>query len=173
MGDVTAKYAGRLTMNPIKHLDPFGSVILPALLALTGSGFIVGWAKPVPYNPYNLRNQRWGELTVAIAGPISNILIAISLAVFIRVGVGFGLAASFIDLAVTAIFINLFLAFFNLVPIPPLDGSKILFNLFPKLSLKIRPFMETYSLFLILFFILFLSQVLVPIVVFTTYLLIG
>ena len=173
MGDVTAKYAGRLTMNPIKHLDPLGSIILPAILVMSGSVFVVGWAKPVPYNPYNLRNQRWGELFVAIAGPLSNILIAIFISIFIRIGVGFGLTNTFINIAITAIFINLFLAIFNLVPIPPLDGSKILFNLFPKLSLRIRPFMEMYSLVLLLGFIFFLSKFLVPVVIFSTYLLIG
>lgn len=173
MGDVTAKYAGRLTLNPIKHLDPLGSVILPALLVLSSSGFVVGWAKPVPYNPYNLRNQRWGELIIAIAGPISNILIAILVGTFVRFSAGFGLSDMFIQLAFITIVINLFLALFNLVPIPPLDGSKILFGLFPGFALKYRPVMERYSLPLLLLFILFLTGFLAPIVLSLSYILIG
>jgi Zn-dependent protease len=175
MGDVTAKYAGRLTMNPIKHLDLFGSIILPAFLILTGSHFLIGWAKPVPYNPYNLRNQRWGELVVAIAGPLANVSIAVLMGLFIRASFLLGLPPSiqFINLAMVAIFINFFLAIFNLIPIPPLDGSKVLFNLFPKLSLRIRPFMELYSLVLLIFFIIFLAKFLGPLVEALTRLLLG
>ncbi len=164
MGDVTAKYAGRLTMNPIKHLDPFGSIILPSLLVLTGTGFVVGWAKPVPYNPYNFKNKRWGELVVAAAGPLSNIGIAILMAAIVRLEGVLGLSQVFVELAFITIIINLFLAFFNLVPIPPLDGSKILFGLFPNWSSKYRQTMEAYGLFLIIFFIIFLSGFLVPLV---------
>jgi Zn-dependent protease len=173
MGDVTAKYAGRLTLNPIKHLDMLGSIIIPGLLAISGTGFIVGWAKPVPYNPYNLKNQRWGELIVAAAGPLSNIFIAVLLSIIIRFSEYINLPGSFIQLAIISIFINLFLAVFNLVPIPPLDGSKILFNLFPQFALKFRGFMEAYSMILILIFIFFFSGMLVPIVMFFAELLTG
>jgi len=121
LGDVTAKYAGRLTLNPIKHIDPLGSVILPFIMALLPGGFIFGWAKPVPYNPYNLKNQRWGELIVAAAGPISNIIIAIFFSILIRFSPVIGLPYSFIEISIVVVFINLILAFFNLMPIPPLE----------------------------------------------------
>jgi Zn-dependent protease len=171
MGDVTAKYAGRLTMNPIKHLDPVGSVLVPVILILTGSRFLLGWAKPVPYNPYNLRNKRWGELIVAIAGPISNILLATLIALIVRLIPGLSMA--FVELAFLAILINLFLAFFNLIPIPPLDGSKILFNLFPQFALKYRGRIEMYGPFLLLFFVFFFSGFLAPLALYAARFLVG
>ena len=131
LGDVTAKYAGRLTLNPIKHIDPVGSIILPLLFAISGSGVILGWAKPVPYNPYNLRNKKWGELIVAIAGPASNILIAVIFGLLIRFSGILGLPTAFVQLSISVVLINLVLAIFNLIPIPPLDGSKVLFAFLP------------------------------------------
>lgn len=130
LGDHTAKYAGRLTLNPLPHIDPIGSVLLPGLLALTNSGFLIGWAKPVPFNPYNLSNQRWGEALVALAGPATNILIAIILGLTLRF---FGETMNPILLSVLAmgVFSNLSLAILNLIPIPPLDGSKILKSILP------------------------------------------
>src|SRR3989338_6489790 len=86
LGDPTARYSGRLTLNPLPHIDPVGSVLIPGILALTSSPFLIGWAKPVPYNPYNLRNQRWGEAMVAIAGPATNILLAVFFAMILRFG---------------------------------------------------------------------------------------
>ena len=108
-GDVTAKYAGRLTLNPIKHLDPFGSVILPLLMALLPGNLIFGWAKPVPYNPYNLKNQRWGELIVAAAGPISNVIIALVFGLLIRFSPVLDLPNSFVEISFTVVLINLVL----------------------------------------------------------------
>ena len=122
LGDPTARLMGRLTLNPLKHLDPFGSVILPLLLALVPGGIIFGWAKPVPYNPYNLRNKRWGEAIVAVAGSATNILLAIIFALVVRFGASFGFDATALSLAALIAFINLFLGFFNLIPFPPLDG---------------------------------------------------
>jgi len=155
-GDNTAQRAGRLTLNPLKHLEWFGSLILPAISYFLG-GFIIGWAKPVPYNPYNLRNQRWGEALVAAAGPLANISIAIVLGLLVRQGILVG-ALSVI------VFINLILATFNLMPVPPLDGSKILFNLFPNKLYKIRGFLERNSLILIIIFIVFLWQFILPLI---------
>ena len=129
LGDPTARLAGRLTLNPAKHLDPLGSIIIPALLALSPGGFIIGWAKPVPYNPYNLKNQRWGDALVSGAGPASNIGIAIIFSIIMRVGIAFGFLSSTLVQAISLIvLINLVLAIFNLIPIPPLDGSKILMS---------------------------------------------
>lgn len=130
-GDPTAKLQGRLSPNPIVHLDPLMSVILPGLLIFSGSPILFGAAKPVPYNPYNFRNQKWGEAFVAAAGPASNVGLAILFAGLVHLAGPLGLSGTFIQLAVGIIFLNLFLAFFNLTPIPPLDGSKILPRLLP------------------------------------------
>ncbi len=131
LGDPTAKLAGRLSFNPIVHLDPLMSVIVPGLLIFTGAPFIIGAAKPVPYNPYNLRDQKYGEMKIAAAGPAVNILIALVFAAIVRSAEALSLSPEFITLATGVIALNLFLAFFNLLPIPPLDGSKILPVLLP------------------------------------------
>jgi Zn-dependent protease len=126
LGDPTARLAGRLTLNPIPHIDLMGSIIIPALLVLTGSPILFGWAKPVPYNPYNLKNQRWGEALVAIAGSATNIFIAIIFGLIVRFGSVIGFDAIAMSLASAIAFINLFLGFFNLIPFPPLDGFTVL-----------------------------------------------
>ena len=130
LGDPTARLAGRLTLNPIPHLDLFGSFIIPLLLFFSSSPIMLGWAKPVPYNPYNLRNQRWGDALVASAGPLSNLAIALSIGLFVRFGEGF-LNPHMINLAVLIVFVNTLLAIFNLIPVPPLDGSKIFLSFLP------------------------------------------
>ena len=152
LGDPTAKYAGRLTLNPLKHLDPFGSVILPILLLIftLGQGPIFGWAKPVPINPYNFRDQKWGTLKVAIAGPAMNFLIAIVFSLMIRF---LTLPQNFsILFGIVAIY-NFAWGIFNLVPIPPLDGSHILFRFLPERFSEIRFFLQQYGLFILIFFI--------------------
>lgn len=158
-GDPTAKLDGRLTLNPIKHLDPFGSVLLPIVTFIT-AGFAFGWARPVPYNPYNLRNQRWGELMVAIAGPISNIILALIFGLILRFGVGL-IPASAEFLVVYIVIINLALAIFNMIPIPPLDGSKVLYAFLPFRFQEYRQNLERYSFILIIVFIVFFSQYLI------------
>lgn len=173
LGDVTAKYAGRLTMNPLKHMEPFGSVIFPLLMAWINPNFVFGWAKPVPYNPYNLGNKRWGELLVAIAGPISNILLAILMGIMVRFGPMLGLPDAFYDLAGLTVRINIYLAVFNMMPIPPLDGSKVLFALFPESADKLRNALERYGIFFLLVFIFFLSSILSPIVEILARLILG
>jgi Zn-dependent protease len=128
LGDPTAKYAGRLTLNPLRHLDPMGTVIIPLVLLFFLGGFI-GWAKPVPYNPYNLRDQKYGSAKVGGAGPGANFLIALIFGFLLR----FFPPAGFLYLAFTwIVYINIFLGLFNLIPIPPLDGSKLLMDIFPQ-----------------------------------------
>ena len=144
LGDPTARLMGRLWPNPLVHLDPMMSVILPGLLLATGSPILFGAAKPVPYNPYNFTNQKWGEAIVAFAGPLANFAIAGIFAVLVRLSDVLNLSTSFIQLAVGVIILNIFLAFFNLVPIPPLDGSKILPRFLPySLRMKYEGF-RTY-----------------------------
>jgi len=136
MGDPTARLAGRLTTNPLKHIDPLGSVIIPALLFFSSAGFLFGWAKPVPYNPYNLKSPwglpaRYSEALVAAAGPLTNLLLAVIFAVLIRFADTLGLTAAVVELSSYIVYINILLAFFNLIPIPPLDGSKVLLAVLP------------------------------------------
>jgi len=163
LGDPTAKHQGRLTLNPIKHLDLYGSFIVPLLLIIFHTGVIIGWAKPVPFNPYNLRSAKWGEAVVAAAGPIANIALAVVFGLIIRFISEYGfLNQPFLDLASFVVFINIALAIFNLIPIPPLDGSKILFAFLPYRWQNIRDSFEKFGLVLVLVFIFFLWQVMSP-----------
>ena len=154
LGDPTAKYEGRLTFNPIKHLDAFGSVILPLLLALSSVPVIIGWAKPVPVNPYNFRDQKWGEFKVALSGPATNFAIALVFGIIIRMFYGF-LPVNLIGFFVIVVQLNLVLAFFNLVPIPPLDGSWILFHFLPENMFKVKMFLQQYGIAILVFFLVF------------------
>src|SRR3989338_973055 len=131
-GDKTARFAWRLTLNPIKHLDLFGSIILPVVLVLSHSPFLFGWAKPVPYNPDNLSNKKWGTIAVAAAGVLSNFAVAIIFGIIIRLSSSFSLPDAFYSITFMIVITNLVLAIFNLIPIPPLDGSKILFAFLPE-----------------------------------------
>jgi Zn-dependent protease len=130
LGDPTAKYQGRLTLNPIPHLDPFGSIILPLLLFMGGSPVLVGWAKPVPVNPYNFKDQTWGTLKVSLAGPLTNIALALVFGLVLRFipAQFFTSMPGMLIIFSFIVHINIVLAIFNLVPIPPLDGSWILFS---------------------------------------------
>lgn len=189
LGDTTAKYADRLNLNPAKHIDPFGSIILPALLILTtGSAF--GWAKPVPYNPYNLKDQKWGPLWVALAGPGSNLLLATMASAlayalplsamakqeivmrFAQAVYGGGafferfssltealsgsLSQVAFGLLLIVIFWNVVLACFNLLPFPPLDGSKLLYVLLP-IREETKVWLEHYGMFFLLFAVFMFS----------------
>lgn len=172
LGDNTAQYAGRLTLNPVKHLDFIGSFLIPLLLSF--SGVIFGWAKPVPYNPYNLRNRRWGELLVALAGPVSNMLLALIFAVFIRsITADSAQITSLVYVASLIVHTNIVLAIFNLIPVPPLDGSKILFAILPNQYGTIRDTLERYGFLFIIFFVFFLWQLFTPIVGFIFKLITG
>ena len=163
MGDPTARYQGRLTLNPIKHLDPVGSVIVPALTFFLG-GLIFGWAKPVPYNPYNLRNQKHGPAMVAAAGPLANLLVATLFGLIIRFSVPLGIPKEFIQVSLMIVLINTVLAVFNLAPIPPLDGSKILFTFLPIRFFYIQRFLEQHGFFFIIIFIFFFWELISPLV---------
>jgi Zn-dependent protease len=129
LGDPTARLMGRLTLNPIVHLDMFGSIILPVILTLTHSPILFGWAKPVPYNPYNLKPGRFSEAIVAGAGPVSNLVVAVIGGLVIRSGI---LPAGQSDIVFLIVLVNIMLFLFNLIPIPPLDGSKVLPAILPR-----------------------------------------
>lgn len=173
LGDRTAQLAGRLSLEPMRHIDPLGSVILPLVMILT-TGFAFGWAKPVPYNPYNLRIQKWGSVLVAFAGPITNFLLAFIAAIFasminiplsqkyvivghlmsvewsslVGVVVGSPLAITYAICAMI-IFWNVLLGTFNLIPLPPLDGSKLLYVFF-RVPPQTQRFLEQWGFFIIL-----------------------
>lgn len=146
LGDPTAYYAGRLTLNPIKHIDMWGTIIVPLLLFISGTGMIFGWAKPVPVNYYNLRGGRWGPVWVALAGPATNFVVLALTALLARLSpAGTQLPAFFITIAM----INGILMLFNLIPAPPLDGSKILY-LFLDHRPDIIQWLERFGFFIIL-----------------------
>lgn len=172
LGDPTARLAGRLTMNPIKHLDPIGSFVAPLLSSMFFGGMIIGWAKPVPYNPYNLRDQKWGDAKVALAGPLTNLGIALVFAMILRFGGAF-LTEPMHMMMHLIIMINIVLTIFNLVPIPPLDGSKVLMSVLPYRLRYIGDYLERYSLVFILFFAFFLWKYFLPLVDFLYALLVG
>ena len=170
LGDPTPRLQGRLTLNPLKHLEVFGSLIVPLITSM--AGFTFGWAKPVQWNPYNVKNKRWGELLIAIAGPVSNLLIAVAFGLVLRT-VGGALSDSFIQISFYVIAINIVLAVFNLVPIPPLDGSKVLFAFLPPRFAQVRETLERYSIFFFLILIFFLWRFVEPIIPFIFRIIVG
>lgn len=171
LGDPTARLAGRLTLNPLKHLDPVGSVLIPAISFSLG-GFIFGWAKPVPYNPYNLKKGRFGEALVAASGALVNIFLAVVFALIIRF-FGESVSAAFIHLASLVVLTNITLAIFNLIPVPPLDGSKVLFAVLPFSLHGLQQSIERFSLPLLFILVFFLWQFVTPLIYFIFSLLTG
>jgi Zn-dependent protease len=172
-GDKTALYANRLTLNPLRHLDIFGSIILPAFLVLTHSPFLFGWAKPVPYNPNNLTDRKWGTIAVASAGILANLFLAILFGLILRFSINSAVSVGFVSIISEIVLINLGLAIFNIIPIPPLDGSKILFSLLPSSLYSIISFLEQYSLVLIVIFIVFFADSLYPVLAFLFHVITG
>jgi Zn-dependent protease len=199
LGDQTAKNEGRLTLNPFAHIDLMGTIIMPLLLFISEVGFIIGWAKPVPYNPYNLRDQKYGELKVAVAGPGINFLIALTFGFLARLiplegilkiqlvfsyfksGDDFLLSqmqgsflTSLFVLSVIVCFINLLLTVFNLIPIPSLDGSKVLTAILPYQARQIFYRIEPYGFFIIIFLLASnLFSFILPVILFLFSLIIG
>ena len=168
LGDPTARLAGRLTLNPLKHIDPIGSILVPLITSLFG--FTFGWAKPVPYNPYNLKNKRQGELLIALAGPASNLLFALIFGTILRFTLA-GVAEvpsaammAFFSIVSDIVIINIVLAIFNLIPLPPLDGSKILFSILPNQYGSFRMTLERYAPIFVLIVVFFLWQVVEPVI---------
>jgi len=131
-GDTTARDAGRLTLNPVPHIDPFGTVLFPLILFMTGSPVLFGWAKPVPVNPLRLRESLKDMAIISAAGPLSNFGLAVVFSIFLRLAVAYGGSGLMVQLFYYGMYINLILMIFNLVPIPPLDGSKILMAFLPE-----------------------------------------
>ncbi len=157
LGDPTARLAGRLTLNPLPHIDIVGSVLVPAFLVLTNAHMMFGWAKPVPYNPYNLKNQRWGEAFVGVAGVATNLALAVIFALVARYAGAHGMT-DVAGLAAIITLVNLSLGLFNLIPIPPIDGYTVLRSILPyKASMALGRFEERmraggiFTLILVLF----------------------
>lgn len=171
LGDPTARMMGRMTLNPIRHIDPLGTVLFPALMLLMGSPFLIGWAKPVPITVQNLRNPKRDMAWVAIAGPASNLLMALIWAAIAKFGVlaySYGqewLALPLISMGVYGIAINLIIMVFNLFPIPPLDGGRVLVSLLPGPMAWQLSRLEPYGIFIVLALFIFGGwQIIQPIV---------
>lgn len=182
MGDPTAKEFGRLTLNPIPHIDPLGTVILPGMLMLIGSPVLFGWAKPVPINPLRFRNIRLGTFFVSIAGIVMNIWLAVVFAFLYRAimrgYLNFLNDAVLIPIALfsaTAVLINLVLAFFNAIPIPPLDGSRAVMSFFSVKYWELFYMFEMYGFLIImlLLFTGFIGKVIGPSILFLWNYLLG
>jgi Zn-dependent protease len=161
LGDSTARYAGRLTLNPRAHIDLWGTVLMPLFLFFATNGsFLFAYAKPVPYNPYNLKDQKWGPVWVALAGPASNFILAAL----------FGLAFQFLPYSsisqflLIIVYANVMLGVFNLVPVPPLDGSKLLYAVLPDSMNNFKMNLERYSWFILMGFILFGYNLIAPVI---------
>ena len=197
LGDPTAKHAGRLTLNPIPHIDIFGTIILPAILLITNAGILFGWAKPVPINPYNLREPRKDMMWIAGAGPMTNLVLAVLSAILLRMlslldpallhvhsqllhglDLGHSLLYPLALMCLTSIQINIVLGLFNLIPIPPADGGRIMVGLLPPKQAEFYSKIEPFGMIILFVLILFddkigiLSRILYPMISFMTRLLI-
>ncbi len=160
MGDPTARHAGRLTLNPLAHIDLWGTILMPVILLLfSGGSFMFAYAKPVPYNPYNLSNRKWGPALVGVAGPAANLLAAIVFGLLVR----FLEPSAFTSLLAIIAYANILLMVFNLVPIPPLDGSKVLFAFLPDSMENFKINLERYGFIILLFFIFYFFSWIIPI----------
>lgn len=162
LGDPTPRLAGRMTLNPVAHIDLWGTIILPfSLFFLTKGAFLFAYAKPMPFNPLALRTQRWGSALVGAAGPAANLLLAFALGAVARMVPG----SMFSVYLTIIVYANILLAVFNLVPIPPLDGSKVLFALLPDSMHRAKVLLEQYGIYVLILFMLTMSRWLAPIII--------
>jgi Zn-dependent protease len=164
MGDPTARMMGRVTLNPLPHIDPIGTVILPAVLIIAGSPFVFGWAKPVPVNPHNLRNPKRDMIWISLAGPAANLVFAFVCGLLLRVVFVFSESGPLVFVLAWAVMVGLVLAAFNLIPVPPLDGSGILKGLLPDSMQEGYAKYERYG-FLILLGLFTLGQSIISLIV--------
>jgi len=172
LGDSTARDAGRLTLNPIAHIDLWGSILMPALIFIgTGGGLVFGYAKPVPFNPYNLRDQKYGVAKVALAGPLANLITAVFFGLFLRFVPGLNIIM--LSFLAAIVQINLVLMIFNLLPIPPLDGSKVILPFLPyDAQMKLLQY-EQFGFVLVLLFVFFGFNLIIPVINFLFKLIVG
>lgn len=173
LGDDTAKNMGRLTLNPIKHLDMFGSFLMPLVLVILHSPFLFGYAKPVPYNPHNLTDQKYGPAKVALAGPLANIALAVLFGLVLRflpLNLGFSLLP---QLLAFVVMVNLMLAIFNLFPVPPLDGHWLLAAVLPVRYRFIMQNLYRHSILFLVIFVLFIFPQIYPVVQWLFYAITG
>jgi len=174
LGDPTARDAGRLTLNPLAHMDPVGTIVLPALLIISHSPVIFGWAKPVPVNPYNFKDPRKGMLLTSLAGPGANLVLAVIFAMVFKLAL-FPPYSVVWRFCLSGVIISLVLGLFNLIPIPPLDGAGIVFALLPPKLLRHLTWLYRYG-FLVLIGLLYLGlfdKVILPLVIVMTRMLVG
>ena len=171
LGDPTPRLRGRLTLNPFAHLELLGSFVVPLICIISGSGFIIGWAKPVPFNAAQLKNKRWGPAIVAAAGPAMNLVIAVLCAIVFRIVSATGFNPSFADMLVQVVTINVSLAVFNLIPVPPLDGHHILGAIIPGFKRWSDQLMGRYGLVLLVLVLLVTGSIIGPAVAFISKLL--
>ena len=157
-GDDTARLQGRVSLNPVVHIDPIGTVALPLLMIFLSPSigrFLIGWAKPVPVNPYNFNKPKRDDILVTMAGPAMNLILAVGLVALARVGIA-AHSEPMIDFCLRGAALSLILCFFNLIPIPPLDGSKLFFSVFP-IRMEMMIILEQFGFVILLFFIIFFS----------------
>lgn len=159
LGDVTAKVNGRLTLNPLAHIDPFMTLLLPVALILLGSPVVFGAAKPVPFNPYAVRYGKWGAALVAFAGPASNFLMAAFIGIYLRIFPIHGIPGQFL---LQFVLINIAFFIFNMIPFPPLDGSRILYAIVPPSVMDVMDKIERYGLMGVFIFLLLFYKFLSP-----------
>ncbi len=162
LGDPTARYAGRLSINPLVHIDLWGTILLPVGLYLISQGqFLFAYAKPVPFNPYNLKPRTWGPALVGLAGPLANLLLALVFSLVLKLFPIGSVWSFFIGIIVYA---NIGLMIFNLIPIPPLDGSKVLFAVLPDSFRSLKILLERYGFVILIFFVFSLFQYVTPLI---------
>lgn len=163
LGDPTARLAGRLTLNPLPHVDIVGSLFVPLFLVLTHSPLLFGWAKPVPVNFYNLKNQTWGPALVGASGALANLFLAIVFGLLLRfLPETSAFSAAFSDIVKMIVLLNILLAVFNMIPVPPLDGSKVLFAFLPYRLRFLEEFLNRYWIVFLALVLLMGGSIVVP-----------